>query len=76
MGEKIEKTLNKISKKRVAELIDDCYYGPEMEAGILFHVRRGDFFKPQPKHLKLSYGRTYHLADEGLKQHYNDEKVH
>ena len=36
LGQKIENTLNKISKKKVTDLIDDAFYGVETEQGIPF----------------------------------------
>ena len=67
LGEKIEKQLGKISKKKVAQLIDDAFFRQEIENGIPFQVRRSNFFRtnPQPK---LSYGRIYDVVDDALVQ--------
>jgi hypothetical protein len=65
-GQKIEKKLAKVSKKKIAELIDDCFYQPELEAGFQFFVRRGDFFRQQSRVLKLKYGRSLNIVDEIL----------
>ena len=32
-GQKIEKKLAKVSKKKITELIDNCFYKPKLEAG-------------------------------------------
>jgi hypothetical protein len=63
LGEKIEKQMNKISKKKVAELIDDAFYSLEIENGVPFQVRRANFLRLNPQ-AKLSYGRTYDIPDE------------
>ena len=36
LGEKIEKQMGKIAKKKVAELIDDAFFSLEIEKGIPF----------------------------------------
>mgnify|MGYP006952860064 FL=1 len=36
LGQKIETTLGKISKKKVTDLIEDAFYGVETEKGIPF----------------------------------------
>lgn len=65
LGEKIEKALNKISKKKVTELIDDAFYSVELQGGIPFQVKRTDTYRSKTK-LKLNYGRTYDIIDEEL----------
>ena len=65
LGEKIEKQLGKISKKKVAQLIDDAFYREESEGGIPFQVRRANFLRTEPQQ-KLSYGRIYDVVDEAL----------
>ena len=65
LGEKIEKALNKISKKKVTELIDDAFYSVELQGGIPFQVKRTDTYRSMTK-LKLNYGRTYDIIDEEL----------
>jgi hypothetical protein len=65
LGEKIEKQLGKISKKKVAELIDDAFFSVEIEKGIEFQVRRTNFMRTTPQ-AKLEYGRTYDIPDEAL----------
>lgn len=73
-GQKIEKKLAKISKKKIAELIDDCFYQPEQEAGFNFFVRRGDFFRQKSRVLKLKYGRSLNIVDEILEKNLEIEK--
>lgn len=63
LGEKIEKQLGKISKKRVAQLIDNAFFREEIERGVAFQVRRTDFMRTKPQS-KLSYGRIYDVPDE------------
>ena len=65
LGEKIEKALNKISKKKVTEPIDDAFYSVELQGGIPFQVKRTDTYRSKTK-LKLNYGRTYDIIDEEL----------
>lgn len=49
LGEKIEKQLGKISKKKVALLIDDAFFRQEIENGIPFQVRRTNFLRTDPQ---------------------------
>lgn len=65
LGEKIEKQMGKIAKKRVAQLIDDAFYQHEIERGVKFQVRRTNFYRMEPS-AKLSYGRIYDVPDENL----------
>ena len=73
-GQKIEKKLAKVSKKKIAELIDDCFYKPELESGFQFFVRRGDFFRTKSSVLKLKYGRSLNIVDEVLEKSLAVEK--
>lgn len=45
LGERIENYLEKAKKKKVAQLIDDCYYEEHIEKGVPFQVRRSNFFR-------------------------------
>lgn len=67
LGEKIEKQLGKISKKKVAQLIDDAFFRQEIENGIPFQVRRSNFLRTNPQS-KLPYGRIYDVVDDALVQ--------
>jgi len=74
LGEKIEKALNKVSKKKVTELIDDAFYSVELEGGIPFQVKRTNALRSETK-LKVNYGRTYDIVDEELIRNKELEKV-
>ena len=73
LGQKIEATIGKISKKKVTDLIDDAFYAVETEQGVAFQVKRTNFYRPQTN-LKLNYGRTYDIVDEELIRNIQMEK--
>ena len=55
LGEKIEKHLKKIKKKGLISLIDDSFFGEEVERGCQFYVRRTNLMRSN---------RTLHIIDE------------
>jgi len=73
LGQRIEATLGKISKKKVTDLVEDAFYGVETEQGVPFQVKRTNFYR-QETNLKLNYGRTYDIVDEELIRNQQMEK--
>jgi hypothetical protein len=75
-GERILKVLEKLSSKKVTQIIDDLFYLEEVEEGIPFIVRRGDFLRDQQLVRKqedaegekvetiLHIGRVLNIPDE------------
>jgi hypothetical protein len=62
LGEKIEKQMTKIAKRKVAQLIDDSFYRVEIEHGHAVQVRRSDFYRSEPQ-TRLQFGRTFNVPD-------------
>lgn len=80
MAERIEIYMDKVKKKKVAQLIDDCYYEEHIEKGVPFQVRRSNFLRDMPvskkpeKHeeekeeYNLNLNKTLNVPDEVLKR--------
>ncbi len=76
LGEKIEATLEKIKKKNVSQLLDDCFYEEVYEKGIPFKLRRSNFLRDmtvqketedgEPKTIHIN--KTMNVVDEILQR--------
>ena len=83
LAERIEIYMEKIKKKHVSQLIDDCYYQEYIEKGVPFQVRRSNFLRDMPFEKKpekdeeekvgendgnLKINRTMTIPDDELKK--------
>mmetsp|Transcript_15670 Transcript_15670/g.24025 ORF Transcript_15670/g.24025 Transcript_15670/m.24025 type:complete len:141 (-) Transcript_15670:1199-1621(-) len=76
LGEKIEATLEKIKKKKVSQLLDDCFYEEIFEKGIPFKLRRSNFLRDlsvdkendDGEVKKIHINKTMNVIDELLQR--------
>jgi hypothetical protein len=81
LAERIEIYMEKAKKKKVAQLIEDCFYEEYIEKGVPFQVRRSNFFRDMPIAKKvekdeeektgeatLNINRTMTIPDEELRK--------
>ena len=81
LAERIEIYMEKSKKKKVAQLIEDCFYEEHIEKGVPFQVRRSNFFRDMPIAKKvekdeeekegestLNINRIMTVADEELRK--------
>lgn len=63
VGEKILKKLDSMPSTGAVDIIGDVFFKEEIESGVKFYVRRGNFFRDEPSN-DLTYGRFYDIPDE------------
>lgn len=63
LGEKIEKELEKIHKKKISFQIDDAFFNIEKEEGLPFYCRRTNYLRPNNLG-DYKFGRYFDIPDE------------
>ena len=62
-SERMMSKLDEVLDCKSMKIIDDIYFKPEVEGGVKFHVRRGDFLRTKAIS-GINYGRLYDVPDE------------